>query len=128
MAHELEHVRGIALGLPGVNERLSHGAPCFFVRDQRPICRFHDADFAGDDRVSLWCPAPEGVREDLVAAEPDRFFAPAPSASGVFGDWIAVYLDTDGDLAVDWVEIAAIVEDAYRLRAPKELITELDDR
>ena len=123
---ELEQVREIALALPEVNERLSHGAPCFFLRDRRPICRFHDAEFAGDERVSLWCPAPEGVREDLVAAEPERFFAPAPSESGVFGDWIAVYLDTQGDLAVDWCEIASIIKDAYRLRAPKQLIAELD--
>jgi len=122
----LERVREIALALPEVNERLSHGAPCFYVRDRHPICRFHDSDFGGDERVSLWCPAPQGVREDLVAAEPERFFAPAPSASGVFRDWIAVYLDTRGDLAVDWREIAAIIEDAYRLRAPASLIAELD--
>jgi hypothetical protein len=123
---ELEQVREIALALPEVNERLSHGAPCFFVRDERPICRFHDAEFAGDERMSLWCPAPQGVREDLVAAEPERFFAPAPSASGVFRDWIAVYLDTRAGLAVDWHEIAAIIEDAYRLRAPKSLVADLD--
>ena len=125
---ELERVREIALALPEVNERLSHGAPCFFVRDRRPICRFHDADFGSDERVSLWCPAPAGVREDLVAAEPERFFAPAPSASGVFGEWIGVYLDTRGDLAVVWREIAAIIEEAYRLRAPKRLIAELDGK
>lgn len=123
---ELQQVREIALALPEVNERLSHGAPCFFVRDRRPICRFHDAGFAGDERMSLWCPAPEGVREDLVTAEPERFFAPAPSASGVFRDWIAVSLDTHGRFAVDWREIAAIIEDAYRLRAPKSLIADLD--
>ena len=113
----LDEVRRIALGLPGVTERLSHGAPCFYVRDTKPICRFHDRGHAGDDRVSLWCPAPAGVREDLVAAEPDRFFAPTPSASGVFGDWIGVYLDGTGDRAVDWAEIAAIIEEAHRLRA-----------
>ena len=124
---ELERIREIALALPEVNERLSHGAPCFFVRDKRPICYFHDADFARDGRVSLWCPAPAGVREDLVAAEPERFFAPTSSASGVFRDWIGVYLDTQGDLAVDWTEIATIVEEAYRLPAPKNLAAGLDD-
>lgn len=124
----LERVRGIALALPGVEERVSHHAPCFFVRGKTPICRFHDAEFAGDGRVSLWCPAPPGVQEELVSADPERFFAPTPSASGVFKDWIGVYLDTEGELAVDWQEIAAIVEDAYRLRAPKKLVAELDER
>ncbi len=45
--HPLDRVRAIALALPEVTERLSHGAPCFFVRDRRPICYFHD-DVAGD--------------------------------------------------------------------------------
>lgn len=79
---ELDRVRSIALALPEVSERLSHGAPCFS--------------------------------------------APTPGASGVFGDWVGVYLDTRDDLAVDWGEVAAIVEDAYRLRAPKRLIAQLD--
>ena len=68
---------------PGVNERLSHGAPCFFVQDKRPLCYYHD-DHHGDGRISLWCPAPPGVPEELVGAEPERFFEPTPSASGTF--------------------------------------------
>ena len=79
---ELDGIRKIALALPEVNERLSHGEPCFFVRDKRPVCYYHDHH--GDGRVSLWCPAPPGVLEELVAAEPERFFEPPPSASGVF--------------------------------------------
>jgi hypothetical protein len=122
----LTQVRRIALALPQVTERPSAGAPCFFVRDKKPICRFHDADFGGDDRIAIWCPAPPGARDELVTSEPDRFFAPTPSASGVFGDWIGVYLDTEGELAVDWQEIAAIIEQAFRLRAPKSLIADLD--
>jgi hypothetical protein len=66
------------------------------------------------------------VQEDLVAAEPERFFAPTPSASGVVKDWIGVSLDTHDHLAVDWNEIAAIIEDAYRLQAPKRRIAEFD--
>jgi hypothetical protein len=105
----------MAQRLPEVTERLSHGAPSFFVRTRTPICRFHDTDFAGDGRMSLWCPAPSGVREEVVTDDPERFSTPTPSASGVFGDWIGVYLDTKGELAVDWQEITAIIEGAYRL-------------
>ena len=117
----------MALALPGVNERQSHGAPCFFVNDKRPICYYHEAAFAGDGRASIWCPAPPGAQQDLVAADHERFFAPTPSASGVFGDWIGVYLHS-GDDDTDWAEIAAVLEEAYRLRAPKRLVAELDAR
>jgi hypothetical protein len=66
------------------------------------------------------------VAEDLAVADPGRFFRPTPSASGVFSDWLGVYLDLTGDDAVDWAEIEAILEEAYRLAAPKRLVAELD--
>ena len=122
---EYGRVREIALALPGVNERLSHGAPCFFIHDKRPLCYYHD-DHRGDGRISLWCPAPAGIAEELVDAEPQRFFAPASSASGTFSGWLGVFLDTSRPYKVDWDEIAAIIEDAYREVAPKKLIAQLD--
>ena len=125
--HEYERVRRIALALPEVNERLSHGEPCFFVRDRRPLCYFHD-DHNRDGRISLWCPAPPGAQEEMVAAAPDRFFKPPASARGVFSDWFGVYLDLPGDSGVDWKEIAAIVKDAYRIVAPKHLVAEVEGR
>jgi hypothetical protein len=122
---ELERVRKIALALPEVNERLSHGEPCFFLRDKRPLCYFHD-NHNDDGRISLWCPVPPGVQEELVSAEPARFFKPPTSARGAFADWLGVYLDSTGKYKVDWDEVAAIVEDAYRNVAPKALVAELD--
>ena len=125
--HELDRIRTIALALPGVNERLSHGAPCFFVQDQRPLCYYHD-DHHGGGRISLWCPAPPGVQEELVSAEPERFFKPPTSASGTFSSWLGVFLDTSGENRADWDEVAAILQDAYRNVAPKKLIAELGNR
>jgi hypothetical protein len=123
----LDQVRAIALALPGVNERLSHGAPCFFVRDSRPLCYYHD-HHRGDGRVSLWCPAPPGVPEELASAEPERFFRPLRSASGTFSGWLGVFLDGPGENGTDWSEIAAILEEAYRRVAPRQLIAELERR
>lgn len=123
----LDGVRRIALALPGVNERMSHGEPCFFVRDKRPLCYFHD-DHNGDGRISLWCPVPTGTQEEMVSAEPLRFFAPPTSSSGVFREWLGVYLDTTELQRVDWGEIAAILEDAFRQVAPAVLVKELDNR
>jgi hypothetical protein len=124
---EFDRVREIALALPEVNERFSHGAPCFFIRDKRPLCYYHH-DHRGDGRISLWCPAPPGVQEALVSAEPERFFEPPISARGTFSGWLGVFLDTSGEDEVDWNEIAAILEEAFRNVAPKRLVADLDNR
>ena len=118
-------VRKIALALPGVSERISHGEPCFFVHDKRALCYFHD-NHNEDGRISLWCAVPPGVQEEMVSADPDRFFKPPTSARGVFADWLGVYLDMISDSKADWDEVAAIVRDAYRNIAPKALVVELD--
>jgi hypothetical protein len=61
------------------------------------------------------------VQGELVEAEPDRFFKP-PYVGG--RGWLGVRLDVD----IDWDEMAQILEDAYRVIAPKKLIAELDAR
>ena len=122
---KLERVREIALALPEVSERLSHGEPCFFVRHRRPLCYFHD-DHHGDGRVTLWCPAPLGAQEELVAIRPDRFFRPQPSASGVFANWVGVFLDRPRLTSSDWDQVSEILRDAYRTVAPGNLVRLLD--
>ena len=123
--HLLARVREIALALPEVTERVSHGAPCFFVADKRPVCYFHD-HHGGDARVTLWCPAPSGVAEKLALAEPERFFQPAPSKNGVFNSWLGVVLEPLRDQTIDWDEIAAVIEEAFRTVAPLRLVNEFD--
>src|SRR4029077_3334234 len=101
------------MSLPEVTEKLSHGAPSFFIRKQFVMLwpgGHHDHHFA-----HLWCAAPAGVQEHLAATEPDRFFR--PPYVGHRG-WVGVRLDVD----VDWDEVEAICEDAYRVVAPKKLI------
>ena len=112
----LSHVRALALALPGVDERVSHGEPCFFL-GPKALCYFHD-NHRGDGRVALWCPAPPGAPEEAVASEPRRFFRPPESAAGAFAGWIGLYLDATGDDRVDWDEVAAVLADAYRTTAP----------
>jgi hypothetical protein len=72
-----------------------------------------------DDRPGIWCPAPPGDRQALVAADPLRFFVPR------FGGetWVGVFLDD----VTDWVEVSEKIEEAYRLVAPKKLVNRLDD-
>jgi hypothetical protein len=120
-----DRVRRIALALPGVTERVGHGEPCFFVHDKRALCYFHD-NHDDDGRISLWCPAPVRAQEEMVRSDPERFFKPPTSARGVFADWLGVYIDRITDSKADWDEVTAILIDAYRTVAPKELVAELD--
>ena len=115
----LGRVRAICLGLPEVTERLSHGAPTFFVRGKKTFVMFEN-DHHGDGRLALWVAAAPGVQEELVEDEPDRFFR--PPYVGVRG-WLGVRLDR----SPDWDEIAAICTDAFRCIAPKTLVARLDD-
>jgi hypothetical protein len=122
---ELDRVRRIVLALPGVSERESHGAICFFIGGRRPLCYFHD-NHRGDGRIALWCPLPLGTREELVVAEPERFFRPAASASGTYSSWLGAYLDTPSQGEVEWDELAAIIRDAYRHIATRKFVAEIE--
>ena len=125
---ELTKVRNIALSLPEVNERFnSVGTRCFFVRDKKPLCYYHD-NHRGDGRVSLWFPATAGIQDTLIDPDGGPFFRPQPSASGTFGDWVGVFLDRSGADRVDWPALSVLIEDAYRRIAPKKLVAELDNR
>lgn len=110
-------VRAICAALPEVTERLSHGAPGFFVGKQFLMLwpdGHHDHRFP-----HLWCAAPLGAQDDLVAAAPERFFRP-PYVGG--RGWLGLRLDRE----VDWDEIEVICEDAYRTVAPRRLVRLLD--
>jgi hypothetical protein len=115
--HPLPNLRRVCLALPETTERLSHGEPAWFVRDKKTFVMF--ADHHHDDRLAFWCAAPDGAQEVIVGAAPDRFFVP-PYVG--YRGWLGVYLD----VTVDWDEIAALVEDAYRAVAPKTLVARLE--
>ncbi len=83
----------------------------------KTFCMYLD-DHHGDGILGIWCAAPAGVQEGLVATEPERFFR--PPYVGHRG-WLGVRLDHD----VDWDEVAAIVEDAYCCVAPKTLVRQV---
>jgi hypothetical protein len=112
-----ERVRAICTSLPGVTERLSHGEAAWFVGPRQFVTT---SDHHHDDRLGLWCAAPQGAQEALVQAAPNRFFR--PPYVGHRG-WLGVRLDG----RVDWGEVAELCEDAYRTVAPARLVARLDD-
>jgi hypothetical protein len=114
----IERVRRICLALPEATERLSHGEPTFFVgRKVFLTCANHHHD----DRLAIWCSAPDGFQRMLVEAAPERFFVP-PYVGG--RGWIGVRLEGE----VNWDEIATIVDGAYRNVAPRRLNTALETK
>ena len=114
----VERLRRICLALPETNERPSHGEASFFVRDKKQFVSV-DNHHHGADHLAFWCPAVPGAQEQLIAEDPDTFFR--PPYVGHRG-WVGVRIDR----SPDWEEIAAIVADAYRLVAPKQLAARID--
>jgi hypothetical protein len=115
----LTTLRRLCLALPETTERLSHGEPTWFVRGKKTFVSY--ADHHHNDRVAFCCVAPPGVQQAMVASDPERFFVP-PYVGG--RGWLGVHLDLD--VPVDWGEVADIVEDAYRMVAPKKLVDQLE--
>ena len=110
----LAAVREICLDLPETSERLSHGAPTFFIREKRSFATVWD-DHHGDGRFALICAAPNGMQAELVEADPERFYV--PPYVGHRG-WIGVRLDR----CFDRDEIAGMIEDAFAEVAPARLL------
>ena len=107
----LSRVRRICLALPEATEQVAWGEPTWRVR-KKLFAMFAD-DHHRDGRIALWCNAPLGVQEHLVAGEPEKYFV--PPYVGVKG-WIGIVVPAATD-----AEIAAHVAQAYCMVAPKRL-------
>lgn len=107
----------MCLALPEATEKIAWGAPTFRVRDK--LFAMYADHHHGVEWIALWLNAPPGVQSELVAADTERYFV--PPYMGPRG-WIGVRLDR----GTDWDEVAELVEEAYRMVAPKRLVAELD--
>jgi predicted DNA-binding protein (MmcQ/YjbR family) len=114
----LERLRAICLPFPETVETGGVASPSFKVRDKIFAMR-HPMPLADGDRPSVWCKGRPGVQAALTQSAPERFAV--PPYVGHRG-WIAIYLDGD----VDWDELADLIEESYRMTAPKRLIARLD--
>jgi hypothetical protein len=110
-AKALERVRAICIALPDTTEKLSHGAPAFFVPGGQYLAfvdNHHD-----DGRLAVWLAAPPGAQESLIAAEPKHFFR--PPYVGPKG-WLGINLDT----GLEWGAVAALIEEGHAFIAAKK--------
>lgn len=118
----LARLRAICLALPGADMKVSHGRPAFFTKK---IFAGYGAVLKGEhhsdqyDHALVFMPDAD---ERAAIDQDERFFVPA--YWGPYG-WRGLDLG-GGD--VDWDEVVELVEDSFRLTAPKKLVAELDDR
>lgn len=94
----------ICLALPEaaeVNFGGHENSPTFRVRDK--IFAMYQNDHHGDGKVAVWCKAPPGAQEVIVASDPDRFFK--PPYVGPKG-WIGARLDRP----VDWDQLDDLIK------------------
>ncbi len=117
----LARIRGIALGFPGADEKVSHGRPTFYTK--KVFVYYGGAVRHGPGE---WVQHPHSVLVLLDADEraalldDPRTFIPAylgPSG------WLGFRLSGDSDLE----EVAELIDSSFRNTAPARLVAELDD-
>jgi predicted DNA-binding protein (MmcQ/YjbR family) len=114
-SNPLIRLRKLCLALPESHEVEAWGEPTFRVRNKL-FAMYASADtHHGGGRPAVWLKAGPGNQGLMVRADPKRFFVPpyvGPSG------WVGVWLDG----SVNWVELADLLRDSYRLVAPKRLL------
>ena len=109
---QLRRVRRICATMPSVSEKLSHGAPSFFVqKDKGGFAMFTD-NHHGDGRLAVWLPAPAGLQSALIEEAPATYFK--PPYVGPNG-WIGIELTQIRDEALE-----IHVREAWELAARKK--------
>lgn len=115
----LTRLRKLCLALPGAHEVEAWGAPTFRGGKKLFAMYAKPESHTGNGRPAVWIKAAPENQRLMVAAAPKTFFVPAyVGPSG----WIGVWLDG----TPDWDEIAGLLEDGYRMVAPKKLLLQLD--
>lgn len=115
----LARIREIALAFPGTDEKDSHGRPAFFTRK---VFAYYSGSIKVDD---VWV-----QHEQAIMFLPDPAERPALEADVRF--WVPGYLGPSGWLGLDvkadsdFVEVAELLEDSYRITTPDHLVNELD--
>ena len=112
----LARVRELALALPRAVEKISHGAPVFFIDKGKSFAWFvHDHHGSGITAVAVKTSGAE-EQEMLIEMDPDLYYRPpylAPSG------WIAMRLDGED---VDWDHVADRIAMSWELAAPRRLL------
>lgn len=112
----LTRLRKLCLALPEAYEKEAWGTPTFRVAKGKIFAMYASAGpHAGAGRQGVWINAAPGNQELMLRADPKRYFFPPYVGKG---GWIGVYLDAK----TDWKGLRGLLEDGWRLSAPKALL------
>ena len=119
MLLHLGRVRELALALPEVEERPSHGSPGWRVGGKY-FAHFNDQHHGAAHIALLAKTSGADELDGLVESQPHAYFRPAYyGASG----WVGIILNRPG---VDWDAVAEWLERSWRGAAPKRLTRLMD--
>jgi predicted DNA-binding protein (MmcQ/YjbR family) len=109
-----ERIGAICLALPEAELKPfgGHTSPAYRVRDKLFV-------MTSEDWTSMTLKGRPGVQLALVGDDPVRFFVPPYVGSK---GWVGIRLQAEGAwLEHDWDEIADLIQESYRMTAPKRL-------
>ena len=95
---QVDRIRRLCAELPSAFEKMSHGAPCFFVEQGKGCFAMFSEHYRDDGRQSLWVPVAEGLQPLMIEEAPDVYFH--PPYVGV-GGWVGILLDQIADEALE---------------------------
>jgi hypothetical protein len=95
---QLERVRRICAAMPSVSEKLSHGAPTFFVEKDKGVFTMFVDNHHENGRLAVWLPVPPGLQSALIEEAPKTYFKPPYVGSS---GWVGIELDQIGDEALE---------------------------
>ena len=110
---DLKRLREIALALPEADEKLSHGAPCFFIEKGKSFAYFSHNHHGNGETAALV--KTSGVEEQAMLIEADPALYYKPPYLGPSG-WIAIRLAGED---TDWNHVADRVATSWELAAPR---------
>jgi len=116
----LDRITEICLSFPAA-ARTDSGHHADFRVSTKPFAYYLD-NHHGDGRVALCVKTARGENHDYIASDPKRFYS--PPYIGPQG-WVAFRVDVG---VVPWKMAADLIEDSYRLTAPKKLLAQLGER
>ncbi|MFD8248267.1 MmcQ/YjbR family DNA-binding protein [Nocardia sp. NPDC059691] len=103
-----DDVRAFALSLPETSEQFTWGMPTFRVAGKLFLT-------LPESETSMAVRCPVADRDELVVAEPDKFWIAAHEAGNA---WVRARLTALDDRE----ELEAIVQDSWRQAAPRHLL------
>jgi uncharacterized protein YdhG (YjbR/CyaY superfamily) len=109
---QLRRIRRICAMMPTVSEKLSHGAPSFFVQKNKGVFVMFTDNHHSDGHLAVWLPVPAGLQSALIEDAPSTYFKPPYVGSN---GWIGIELNQIRDEALE-----IHIREAWELTARKK--------